>query len=168
MGCDIHLYIEYRKPFDSTGYRNNWKSFGGRINPGRNYIIFSLLAGIRNYNELPILVPPRGMPEDAGYYADNENRMYISEDSQENSVTMERAQTWVDQGSSKFVYRDNDIPRWVTHPDWHSHSWLTTKEFAAALGEYVEVEPEYEAVLASMKKFEELGFEARIVFWFDN
>lgn len=29
-------------------------------------------------------------------------------------------------------------------------------------------EPKYQAVLASMKKLEELGYDSRIVFWFDN
>ena len=29
-------------------------------------------------------------------------------------------------------------------------------------------EPEYQVVLASLKRFEELGYDARVVFWFDN
>jgi hypothetical protein len=30
------------------------------------------------------------------------------------------------------------------------------------------IEPQYQVVLASMKRFEELGYDARVVFWFDN
>ncbi len=29
-------------------------------------------------------------------------------------------------------------------------------------------EPEYQVVLTSLKRFEELGYDARVVFWFDN
>ena len=32
MGCDTHMYIEYAKKGD-----DHWKSYGGRLNPGRNY-----------------------------------------------------------------------------------------------------------------------------------
>ena len=30
------------------------------------------------------------------------------------------------------------------------------------------IEPQYQVVLASLKRFDELGYDARIVFWFDN
>jgi hypothetical protein len=29
-------------------------------------------------------------------------------------------------------------------------------------------EPEYQVVLTILKRFEELGYDARVVFWFDN
>ena len=45
MGCDIHLYIEYKnKKVAFDGYKDNWHSFGQRINPGRNYAMFALMA----------------------------------------------------------------------------------------------------------------------------
>ena len=67
MGCDIHLYIEYKnKMVEFDGYKYSWHDFGKCINPGRNYVLFALMAGVRNYgNELPVIVPRRGMPEDA-------------------------------------------------------------------------------------------------------
>ncbi len=49
MGCDIHVFIEYsRKPEleKSTG-RRFWDNFGARFNPGRDYLMFALLAGVR-------------------------------------------------------------------------------------------------------------------------
>jgi hypothetical protein len=42
MGCDIHAYVESKKPDSKT-----WWGFGGRINPGRNYRMFGKLAGVR-------------------------------------------------------------------------------------------------------------------------
>lgn len=205
MGCDIHLYIEYKtKKIESDGYKHDWLSHGGRINPGRNYALFALMADVRNYgNELPVIVQSRGMPDDAAYHSSNDDRMYICNDEGEGYVKMERAEKWVKDGSSKFINNQNGEPVWVTNPDHHSHSWLTTNEFETILNKYLElesgwhkervsehmafverenikpdswayeppamsIEPKYQVVLASMKRFEELGYDARIVFWFDN
>jgi len=178
-------------------------SHGGRINAGRNYGLFALMADIRNHNELPVAVPSRGMPDDASYYATDGDRMFICEDSGDNHVKMKRAEEWVKDGSSIFINSRNGKPVWVTNPDWHSHSWLTTNEFEGIINNYLvfelgwhtsrvnehqellhrnniskeswdwpapdmNIEPAYQAILASMKRFEELGYDARIVFWFDN
>jgi hypothetical protein len=168
--------------------------------------MFGLMANVRNcYSDgkLPVLVEPRGMPEDACYTATDDNRIYISETESEDYVSMETAKRWVNSGSSKFINDNDGNPTWVTQPDWHSHSWLTTSEFENVLNKYLElesgwhkervdthnkmverqniqpdswvyappdmdIEPEYQVVLASLKRFEELGYDARIVFWFDN
>jgi len=202
MGCDIHLYIEYKsKKTEFDGYDSGWQSFGKSINPGRNYAMFGLMANVRNcYSDgkLPVLVEPRGMPEDAGYTATDDNRIYISETKSEDYVSMETAKRWVESGSSKFINDKDGNPTWVTQPDWHSHSWLTTSEFESVLNKYLELEagwhkvrveehnkmvkeniqpdswayappsindePEYQVVLASLKRFEELGYDARVVF----
>lgn len=42
MGCDIHCYVEFQD------YREHWNSFGGRVNPGRDYDTFKKLAGVRS------------------------------------------------------------------------------------------------------------------------
>jgi len=207
MGCDIHLYIEYKsKKTEFDGYVPKWHSFGKSINPGRNYAMFGLMANIRNcYSDgkLPVLVEPRGMPDDAAYSTEDDNRIYISETKSEDYVSMETAKRWVESGSSKFINNKDGNPTWVTQPDWHSHSWLTTSEFESVLNKYLELEtgwhkvrveehnkwlqkeniqpdswayappsindePEYQVVLASLKRFEELGYDARVVFWFDN
>jgi hypothetical protein len=70
MGCDIHLYIEYKnKKVEFDGYKDNWHDFGKCINPGRNYALFALMADVRNYDgQLPVIVNPRGMPDDAGLF----------------------------------------------------------------------------------------------------
>jgi len=207
MGCDIHLYIEYKdkKPALENGYVPGWQSYGNRINPGRNYAMFALMADVRNYGDekLPVLVEPRGMPDDVSYTTMNDNRIYISETKSEDYVSMETAKRWVESGSSKFINDKEGNPIWVTNPDAHSHSWLTTSEFESILNKYLELEtgwhkervdthnkwlqkeniqpsswayappsindePEYQVVLASLKRFEELGYDARVVFWFDN
>ena len=202
MGCDIHLYIEYKS---KDGYDPAWQGFGGNINPGRNYAMFALMADVRNYGDdkLPVLVKRRGMPDDAGYTATDDIRIYISDVPSSRYVSTETAKSWVKSGSSKFINDKEGNPMWVTDPDAHSHSWLTTSEFESILNKYLELqsvwhkkrveehnkmvkeeniqpdswayappssndEPEYQVVLTILKRFEELGYDARVVFWFDN
>lgn len=137
MGCDIHLYIEYRNKSTSE---KRWSSFGGRIRVERAYLFFGIIAkGVRSVPEFSY--PCKGMPEDAAHESSNDNLIYIS-----------------------------DAPLILT--DFHSHSWLSTQEYAEALKFFNEHSgfklKECEAVLARLKRFEELGCEARVVFWFDN
>ena len=157
MGCDIHCYIEYKSP-NTEG----WSDFGGRVNPGRNYDLFGKLAGVRRSEVTPV-VEPRGLPEDISYAASSDAWIYVSSTgSGEGCCTQEQAERWVGWGAR---YRDPE-KMFISNPDWHTHSWLTTDEYAAAIEG--SSEPEYAAILAAMRSFEENGFQARIVFWFDN
>jgi hypothetical protein len=205
MGCDIHCYIEFKEKDD-----NRWRSFGERINPGRNYLMFAVLAGVRTDNPSDALIPARGPLNDMGFSADNDAYLYIHDTDGEHSegTTKERAKDFVEKQGCHYKNNNEGKPTWVSHPDWHSHSWLTTAEFKAALERYTVLEvkdweeeesyrkedikkwreagdadsviamlekpmphdiaPGYQAVLAAMQKFEELGFDCRLVFWFDN
>jgi len=159
MGCDIHAYIEFKRKG-----RDHWRSFGGRINPGRNYFLFGRLAdGVRG--DGPALVPTRGMPSDVGSYARDDGFLFITEDGQGNDCcTLENARRW--EPSKEWKLHD-----FVPHPDWHSHSWATAKEWEDAIKPCMEgqhQEPQYVAILAAMQSLEKSGSEVRIVYWFDN
>jgi hypothetical protein len=219
MGCDIHCYIEYRGKvrYNDEDEGNRWGSFGGRINPGRNYGLFKLMAGVRGWGDgSGKLFEPKGLPEGLGYSAEQDNYLYIT-DGEEckcgeiSSVTVETAKRWVESGSSEYKNNHSGKPTWVSHPDWHSHSWLSLVEYRQVLEKYkvVEqedwerrerdrldlieklkgdnsldlkitegnllyelsehyVEPKYHAILAAMDSFEGMGYESRLVFWFDN
>jgi hypothetical protein len=166
MGCDIHLYTEYKRPGATR-----WISFGKRLNPGRIYGLFAALGDVRNdYGYTPIAAE-RGLPEGVGSEARSDNMYWITDgEAGEDEVTREKANYWVENGYSEIVEE-----KWVTNPDWHSHSWATVDEFEQAInevflkdgswrGDYIE----YLAVLASMKEFIKHGCECRVVFWFDN
>lgn len=170
MGCDIHCYIEYRNK-SGGGDPCRWDGFGGRINPGRNYPLFSLLAGVRSDEGDKPLIEPRGMPEDAAYESRNDNQLYISETPSDEYVTAEKAAYYVAECGCRYVNSGDGKPAWVTHPDWHTHSWCSSAELEAALSDKRNCwggDQEYNAVLAAMRSFESAGFEARLVFWFDN
>lgn len=163
MGCDIHCYLEYKRPGSE-----HWSSFGGRIKPGRNYDFFARLAGVRNSIGVEPILPLRGFPKDAGWAAKGDNYLFIVDDDDrdgagEGSCARSLAERWVREGSSEY----SECRRYVTHPDWHSHSWVPADAFEQAIP-IGERSPVHSAILAALRSFESDGFEARVVFWFDN
>lgn len=171
MGCDIHCYLQYTNTYgeDEPVYVHSW---GGRINPGRNYSMFSLMAGVREYGDRKALFQPRGLPEKIGWQAEADNRFFVSDDKSdyERYVTWEDARKWVEKGYSILQTVAEGRYTYVTNPDWHSHSWLNAKElgkvFTAYRTQTGESAPkEWLALLAALKA---LGPTAIVVFWFDN
>jgi hypothetical protein len=137
------------------------------MNPGRNYTIFGSLAGVREAG--PPVVAPRGLPPDLGWEAVGDNTLFICETSGDGYTTPDRAAYYVEKCGSRY---ESDKQR-VTHPDWHSHSWLTPKEWDLAIAQ-AKIHrastwgmPEYAAISAALHELENYG-DARIVFWFDN
>lgn len=109
MGCDIHLYVEYKKEFRSQEI-TKWIS-GDYFKPNpdrdvwddepsmdrmelygsRNYALFSTLAGVRDYSgEIEPVSEPKGIPDDCCEYIKTQCEDYGC--------------------------------------DGHTHSWLTLKE----------------------------------------
>lgn len=170
MGADIHMYLEYRPKVKKDDWDKKWHNFTyGQVGASRNYGMFEILAGVRGSFAL---FQPKGMVKDPASTTFDENTLYISKDGDtEGTTTLERAQQWVAHGCE--IIKDKEGKPWrVTHPDWHSHSWLTSTEYSKALREYkkrYEHNPiEYTVLLALMRHYERNGFETRLVFWFDN
>jgi len=159
MGCDIHISIEYEN-------HHGWHSLARNLNPGRYYKLFGILAGVRGGCEDPVAAG-RGVPEDAAYMTHSENRIYVCDDYPgERHVSREKAEEWIQNGHSKPIEHNGRLV-FVTDPDWHSHSWCTTDEFARVV-ERAEPSAPYHAVLAAMRQFEAMDIKSRLVFWFDN
>lgn len=108
MGCDIHMYVEYKakqkevdtwfsgdyfKPNRYYDGKNDDESKFERIelHGSRNYSLFSTLAGVRDYTESMIPVSEeKGMPDDCCQYVKDQYEIWDG--------------------------------------DGHTHSWLTLKE----------------------------------------
>jgi uncharacterized short protein YbdD (DUF466 family) len=160
MGCDIHLYIEHKER--GSDY---WECFGKKINPGRHYGIFAKMAGVGNYDNIIPVSTPRGLPEKTSFVVNDDNSLFIEDESAEapGYCTKEQADRWVASGSSKYV------SEWqVTHPDWHSHSWLTPDEYEKAIKGVEFVDVEWKVILTVLREFQKYSKDARVVFWFDN
>ncbi len=176
MGADIHMYIQYKEKNED---RKIWYSFGGRINPGRNYAMFGILAGVRDRN-VPNGFRPKGVlpREEQSWNVESDLYLYITEDGDgEHQTTIEDAQRWF--GGKEIIMDDKGDPFKVLHPDWHSHSWMTPDEFDRALKIYKKyakdngydkgVPLEYKVILKTMRALENKGKnEVLLVFWFDN
>ena len=96
MGCDIHMYVQYREK-DRKGTKHDWwTGFADQINPGRDYSMFGILAGVRNVTGKSF--EPKGMPSDESlsYSVNYDQCIYIDEDStiDDNYCTLEKAQSW--------------------------------------------------------------------------
>lgn len=169
MGCDVHAYLEYSS-WDNREGEPYWDCLvanGG----SRNYALFGLLAGVRG--SLNPVVEPRGLPEGKYSWAVAEAEFItISDDPRllddEGYCSRETALSWAEHGSE--ISEDG---KKVSHPDHHSHTWLTKDELAEALGRYItEVRESYgvewTAMLAAMQAIEDTGNKTRLVLWFDN
>ena len=163
MGCDIHGYIESRPNLEHN--QNYWHK-DADLHLGRNYAMFGFLAGVRGLNE-PI-VEPRGFDDNSSLkweYCLRVNDEQYSQDA-EGYTSKERADKYVAGGYSRM------IGEMVTHPDWHTASWLTADEMKKVLLAYKETYTDlrmkydamWDAVLAMLKCIP----NSRFVFWFDN
>lgn len=177
MGCDIHAYLEASCTPDSP----SWRCIADLHLP-RDYAMFTEMADVRNDTETPSARPAKGMPEGKiSYWVDME---FFSvtilkdedfDETREASCSVQSAQEYVNGWGSTLRRPDDGIVpgNAISNPDWHSASWLSTNEYAAALHDCGlknphAVNPGYFAVLAMMEYYERVGCSARLVFWFDN
>lgn len=168
MGADIHMYIEYK-----TKKSNYWNNFAGKINPGRNYMMFGIMAGVREI--YPDSFEPKGLPKELSYCCEDDYYLRITKDGiGEFCTTLENAEQW----KSKII-TDNNGNSKIIHPDWHSYSWMTIKEIKKVYKIYAKyckkeyhekckIPCEYQAILDSMISLKKSGNKVRVVFWFDN
>jgi hypothetical protein len=177
MGCDIHMYVQYREKKERENELNRdwWYEFGDQISPGRNYSMFGILAGVRSsyYDDEGVThLEPKGLPDfGLGWGARADLSLSITETGQEEkSCTLEQAERW----KGPIEKNKDGKPVRTEHPDWHSHSWLTPKELAQVYRWYKKETGyppglEYRVLLKMMKALEDEGKnEVVVVFWFDN
>jgi len=182
MGADIHVYVEYRnkkqsKDLETRGMQPYWYSFGGELNPGRNYTMFAVLAGVRG--DFKDSFDAKGkIPFDLmGSAAKHDLYAFIADGDSENEeyVNREKAKEYEEKFRCSIV---NDT--WVEKPYYHSHSWMDVKELKKAFkiylkyakeewGEKAEVPLEWRAILSAMETLEDgKKNEVRMVFHFDS
>ena len=205
MGCDIHLYIEFRhKPrpgeepvpvhlVTPAGMEiirpRPWASWGSRLYMGRDYDWFGFLAGVRTGG--PPVVEPRGMPMDLGWEALGDCTMAVRKPGDDcncaGTVSLANAQKYVANRYSQW-YEEPDPEEMpdivsddrgcilhrkkygrVTHPDWHSATWLTVPEFEKSLRLVKGGDITCQAALAVLKTLAKAtAWDVRAVIWFDN
>lgn len=182
MGCDIHGFVEIKPKATSPDkdYPQGWDLFWHE-HLWRDYNLFSLLAGVRNYEDkMSVLYPPRGVPDDLScdvlnHYGLMVNDQFGRDEKSDHFVTKAKADSWVSQGWSRYWTNQDphDTCVVVTHPDWHTASWLRCEELGDVLRSYLEItnrQPNrvIRLVHATMKAAERMDLDTRFIFWFDN
>lgn len=162
MGCDIHAYIE----FDPGWKEPTWLHYG-RAFFWRNYELFGRMAGVR-YTEVQH-IKPKGFPTDADTTTRREYFLELIDDAtlqnEAGYCSPECATTYVKYSGS--YYTTFGTKTFVSHPDWHTASWLTRDEFDAIAKDLKEDKDKQ--ALAVSNLMNTLTCPAvRIVFWFDN
>jgi hypothetical protein len=163
MGCDIHGHIEYKRWEETNVIGTPYWNFAENLG-GRDYAMFGLLAGVRGKD---CMFEPRGIPENISWNTKSAFCLRVNDEYKdgEGYTSQAHAEQWVKEGYSRWM---DDEHTQISHPDWHTPSWVTTEEFERALNKRKEyqwqVDPEWDAILGAMKALP----EARFVFWFDN
>ncbi|MGR3273466.1 hypothetical protein ACSYAD_00015 [Acaryochloris marina NIES-2412] len=177
MGCDIHLYLEYRHP--SWGIESVIANF---FSVGRDYRLFTALAGVHSHDDdVPVLFVPRGLPNDVSQYIHEQFYAEIipdDADDQRKNLMHE----WCDESDAKhYVAKHNahikeykDGRRYVSDTDWHHASYLTRNEIMDACQhagyDLSNAPDEFQMVMDFMQSIDDRfsNDTSRMVFWFDN
>lgn len=132
MGCDIHAYIDY-DDFETSDGDKRISCFASDVEIGRNYTLFTLMAGVRydprTEKDYGPMFEPRGIPDDISWRVRSAYHLHVTEykewQDDEGYCSPERAHQWVSQNISEW---SNDEHTLITHPDWHSASYLYVDE----------------------------------------
>ena len=182
MGCDIHAYIDYD---DFKARDGDWwvSCFADRVRFGRNYTLFTLMAGVRydpRIDKYHPLFGPRGLPDRLSWSTEREYGLRVTESEAladaEGYCSVENASEWTKSGHSVWL---DDEHTTISCPDWHSASWLTVEELEKVKEAYESIEvgeiktytvpKTFDAIIAAMKELDgETPGRSRLVFWFDG
>jgi hypothetical protein len=167
MGCDIHAFVEYRRPGEKS-----WECFGGEHHLERCYALFSRLGGVRVQGSEDSTAERRGLPADASLDVAGHDQLTVVDELVADSrvALWDAVEEWLKVGAVRVVLADADgQPLVVSHPDHHSHSWCSPTELAKVLGAHDEGAPFQWGLMADLLiHIKEAGNEARMVFWFDS
>ena len=172
MACDIHAYIDFDKY-----YRKDdgplVRCAAQDVLIGRDYCLFGVMAGVRVDDVAPV-VSPRGMPVGMSCAVLDAFTLWITDDEalhdQSGYCSKEQADQWIEYNYSTWI----DPGKRITHPDWHTPSWLTLAELEQVQTVYADTwergRHEYlDAIMAMMKSLDgDKPGRSRLVFWFDN
>jgi hypothetical protein len=155
MGCDIHMYAEenyseerwivVEEPIFADPYYSpdreicRWNTpYTSQPYRGRNYDLFALLAGVRNYNKIRPISEPKGLPEDVS------------------RIIKAYSDDWDVDGHSHSWLTLAELQAW----DWASQNRMET--WAEAVGSF------FTETMPALAKLAKDPTNIRIVFWFDN
>lgn len=135
MGCDIHLYVEIK-------IGGQWYVYNHPHVP-RNYELFAIMAGVRNYDKILPIAEPRGIPEDV-------------------SLVCGLDYAWLGQDAHSASYLTCEEMGRLLHWFEEREDWTYYDAFGFLFGDSIEDFREHS------KSYPDSVQDARVVFWFDN
>jgi hypothetical protein len=201
MGCDIHMYAELKRNVNEKEVWVNVDDF--RINPywdgsdsesqfehkdlhgDRNYGLFSLLAGVRDYSEKTKPVSdPKGLPEDISDFtkraadrwesdAHTHSWLLLSElkEFQEKNPTITRSGL-ISPSQAKALDERGEFPNsWcqgTSDKTFVKREWTEPAEYLKPLITKMQDRMKEELWIWDDDYDKSLDKKIRIVFWFDN
>jgi hypothetical protein len=164
MGCDIHGYIEFRKPG-----RQKWELAFQDTLGGRDYSLFAILAGVRGVPPKPLNgleqahwqakgIPifefgvARGLPDDLSEHMKIQWNPEYYHNPSYGDLSVVKFWAWMDEQEK------------MREAGWmdEEHGPGTYDE------EYGGIESMMQSSISMMEKLEAKGYETRLVFWFDS
>ncbi|EAG1729779.1 hypothetical protein [Listeria monocytogenes] len=209
MGCDIHLFAETKRYRHDDERRengvwisadkwsvneekalyqvnstidNNWHfhvADDDKVYKGRNYDLFAILAGVRNYNKLTPISYPKGLPDDVCMAIKKEHDCWEDNAHSQSYVTLKEllAYDWKKEmlfmakartkEQAIHIFGDKIVETHDTTTGVNVH-YLTT--LAERTGNFMETIEKLKALQQySNNLYHQVNEEdIRIVFWFDS
>lgn len=174
MGCDIHMFAEYKSK-DSV----NWRFLDcGNPLMDRHYDLFGLFApyGRTEYPEdIDIVHEPNGIPDNISDPLMREYTLKIDDEGYQKGWEHTIDSDWVLKNQEYVKYYKN-MPDRIIDTKWYSESCITLEEYKAILDFYKSDENPYkgnyaicwDAFYNHVKTYQDAGYDVRIIYWFDN
>jgi len=199
MGCDIHIFTEESKTINNvTKWRNvdNWninhwygvdeheiKPYNvNNVYHGRDYELFTFLAGVRNYGHEMSYFNPKGFPADAskevrkeyeywGTDAHTPSYLTIHELKESNSCQKITRSGLISPKQAEQLNEGKPPDSWcqgTSDKSWVYREWIEEQDILKHFMK--ELEPHYKDVMWIFNDDRNIEKEKqfRIVFWFDN
>lgn len=203
MGCDIHMFSEYYSKnkntwvnFDHWEYNEHYEEGNEDGEPkmnivpvwsDRNYTLFTVLAGVRDYSEKTACIsPPKGLPPDVCQIVKEESDRWGSDGHSHSYLTLKELKDF-NKNKVKIIYSglvSKEDAEKLDKGEGFPQSWC---QWASPKFNFVYREWEEEIdVLSPLinileermkdkfwlfdkdKEYPEYEDKVRIVFWFDN
>lgn len=141
MGCDIHCHIDCDNGRDIHHF--------AKVKVWRDYNLFSVMAGVRSNGISPVILP-KGLPDKVSFVVAKEISLQVVPDLINGLPNEQRYQEgFIAESSVRNInlieitnlsHKMGYPNRFVYHPDWHHHSWLTTEELGEVIEKYQSIQ----------------------------
>jgi hypothetical protein len=167
VSTELYFNLEARE-----GAHGKWWHLA-RVRVSQDYLLFNLLAGVRrDHPGMPDVesLPARGLPQDVTELTLAEDALTVDDEAAALEVpdacTRAAADAWVRDGRSRLL--ENGYA--VTHPDFYSHSWLSSEDLRLVAVRYAAARGNEDIVLkaiqAALGALDAGGIESRAIIWF--